>query len=81
MEGKYSIELFDNIDSSTDEWETQIEFSQDDDGTIKLASKIVIAGYKARKFSSMKIWLESQKEMMKLSRAGGSCSSPQMDQI
>jgi hypothetical protein len=38
----------------TDEWETQVEFSQDSDGKMKIAGKMVVGGYKARKFSGIK---------------------------
>lgn len=39
----------------TDEYETQLEFTRDADGTMKLAGKMVLGGYKARKISGLKI--------------------------
>lgn len=39
---------------ATDEYETQLRFSKDEDGTMKVNGKMVVGGYKARKFSGVK---------------------------
>jgi hypothetical protein len=38
----------------SDEYETQIEFKQDANGTMRLDGKIVMGGYKARKFNGIR---------------------------
>ncbi|KAH8586709.1 hypothetical protein B0O99DRAFT_643742, partial [Bisporella sp. PMI_857] len=43
-----------DIIPGSDEYETQIEFKQDANGTMRLDGKLVIGGYKARKFSGIK---------------------------
>jgi hypothetical protein len=40
--------------AGSDEFETQVEFGEDRDGSLRVAGKIVFGGYKARKFEGVK---------------------------
>jgi len=42
------------IEEGTDEWQTQLRFSKKADGTLTLDGKMIVGGYKARKFSGIK---------------------------
>lgn len=51
---------FEDTGSSTDEFETQLEFSRNEEGKMSLAGRMVIGGYKARKFEGVKIGQQPQ---------------------
>lgn len=52
--------IFEYSVCATDEFETQLEFRRDRNGTMRLAGKMVMGGYKARKFEGVKTDQETQ---------------------
>jgi hypothetical protein len=44
----------DGVVEASDERETQIEFSEDEDGSLRAAGRIVFGAYKARKFEAVR---------------------------
>lgn len=46
----------------TDEYEAHLKFSRDEDGSLKMDGKMVVGGYKLRKFSGLKTGESSLQE-------------------